>query len=460
MNEIKTSLNHQSANNLNNPAEFLAKLLEIISQIKKIESPNGLEIFAVNRSYEMVQYDQAVWFSVKSSGKLKVSSISNIPIVKQDVPLVNWLNSCGKTIVKLDKAKTICRLNPSDFPQKNSKVWADFDWANTLWVPIFDPKGKLSSGMWLTRKKPAFQNRDITLMEKLAEAYGYHKFFLSGDKAYKKKMLPMTKWTLLLLLILLGFCMMIPVRESSLASMEVRAKEPLIVTAPISASIKDIFILPNHLVKKGEELLSFDDTEIKSDYELSIKSIELAKERLRTVLQGSFGDDNAKAEVRLVRAELAKEIVVKNYKKQRYDLVKLSAPKSGLLIYTDKNDWIGRPVKVGEKIMTIADESKVEIIAKLPVADDFNIPENAEMKVFLNSNPLEPLDATMTSISFTAEATSANVIAYTVLADLSSDAKIPRIGSQGTAKIYGKQVLLGFYLFRKPISAIRQMLGL
>ena len=130
------------------------------------------------------------------------------------------------------------------------------------------------------------------------------------------------------------------------------------------------------------------------------------------------------------------------------------------IIYTDKNDWIGRPVKVGEKIMTIADESKVEIIAKLPVADDFNIPENAEMKVFLNSNPLEPLDATMTSISFTAEATSANVIAYTVLADLSSDAKIPRIGSQGTAKIYGKQVLLGFYLFRKPISAIRQMLGL
>ena len=36
----------------------------------------------------------------------------------------------------------------------------------------------------------------------------------------------------------------------------------------------------------------------------------------------------------------------------------------------------------------------------------------------------------------------------------------PRIGLRGTAKIYGSRVTLFYYLFRKPITFVRQLIGI
>jgi hypothetical protein len=47
-----------------------------------------------------------------------------------------------------------------------------------------------------------------------------------------------------------------------------------------------------------------------------------------------------------------------------------------------------------------------------------------------------------------------------VTAQLEQGASELRIGWQGSAKIYGKQVMLFTYLFRRPISAIRPWIGL
>jgi len=35
----------------------------------------------------------------------------------------------------------------------------------------------------------------------------------------------------------------------------------------------------------------------------------------------------------------------------------------------------------------------------------------------------------------------------------------PRVGLKGTAKLYGETVPLAVYLFRRPLAAIRQHLG-
>ena len=38
--------------------------------------------------------------------------------------------------------------------------------------------------------------------------------------------------------------------------------------------------------------------------------------------------------------------------------------------------------------------------------------------------------------------------------------KLPRIGLRGTAKVYGSKVSLFYYLFRKPITFMRQLIGI
>ncbi len=52
-------------------------------------------------------------------------------------------------------------------------------------------------------------------------------------------------------------------------------------------------------------------------------------------------------------------------------------------------------------------------------------------------------------------------LAFRVIADLAAtDTPPPRLGARGTAQLFGDRVPLGFYLFRRPISALRQRIGL
>ncbi|MCW4629909.1 hypothetical protein [Marinomonas rhodophyticola] len=51
------------------------------------------------------------------------------------------------------------------------------------------------------------------------------------------------------------------------------------------------------------------------------------------------------------------------------------------------------------------------------------------------------------------------IIAYRIVADIHGDIKPPRIGLRGTAKLYGDEVSLAYYLLRRPLTFIRQFLG-
>ena len=51
------------------------------------------------------------------------------------------------------------------------------------------------------------------------------------------------------------------------------------------------------------------------------------------------------------------------------------------------------------------------------------------------------------------------IITYKLISSFESNKKAPRIGLRGTAKVYGSRVMLFYYLFRKPITFVRQLIG-
>ncbi|MGH8603762.1 MAG: HlyD family secretion protein, partial [Gammaproteobacteria bacterium] len=139
--------------------------------------------------------------------------------------------------------------------------------------------------------------------------------------------------------------------------------------------------------------------------------------------------------------------------------VQVRAQGAGLLLYSDEADWTGRPVVVGERVMEIADPKRTELRIDLAVDDSITLSEGAEVKVFLDVDPLHALQATVTHASYKAEVLPGDLLAYRVHADLKGSDSTVRIGLQGTAKIYSEPVSLFFYLFRRPIGAIRQFIG-
>jgi len=152
------------------------------------------------------------------------------------------------------------------------------------------------------------------------------------------------------------------------------------------------------------------------------------------------------------KLEFARELLEK---------ITIRAEKTGLLIYSHKSDWIGKPVQVGERVMEIADTKKIQLKINLSIDDAIVLKEGAKVDVFLDADPLNPIEATVNSTSYMAEKYNQDTLSYRVYAEFNSGTAQDnlRIGLQGTAKMYGERVSVFFYLFRRPISYMRQLLG-
>jgi len=110
--------------------------------------------------------------------------------------------------------------------------------------------------------------------------------------------------------------------------------------------------------------------------------------------------------------------------------------------------------------MEIVDPDQVQFRIDLPVDDAIVLTDDAEVEVFLHADPLTSINARITKASFNAYLTPANVLAYRIDAEMVEPNTNARIGLQGSARIHGTEVSLFFYIFRRPLSALRQFIGL
>lgn len=158
------------------------------------------------------------------------------------------------------------------------------------------------------------------------------------------------------------------------------------------------------------------------------------------------------ARIEKTRAELA----------QARDLLSRSvirAERDGIAIFPDVSELLGRPVQVGERIMELADPADANVVAWIAVADAIELPPDAEVRFFLNTAPEAPLTAHLSQVAYQPELSPAGILAFRVRGKLESGDAPPRIGLQGTARVYGGTVSLFEYLLRRPLAAARPWLG-
>ena len=135
--------------------------------------------------------------------------------------------------------------------------------------------------------------------------------------------------------------------------------------------------------------------------------------------------------------------------------------RDGLALFDDPNDWIGRPVTIGERLLEIADPTQGELEIWLPIADAITLKPGADVEFFLNISPGAPLHAKIRQTSYEATQSPANLLGYRLTATLDGSAAMPRIGLRGTGQDLrreGDAVLLSG--LPPATAAARQFLGL
>jgi HlyD family secretion protein len=438
----------------------VSKLLQLESMARAASSAEALQFMIVNETRRLIPYRQAYLFLSAHPIKrdCKLVAASSIAIIEKNAPFTSWLEKIVEEIFESETIGTQRLIDISNCPEELKEGWNEYCLPFVLWTPMKLPDGTFIGGLWMTKETP-WQENELPLVKRLGETYAHARVAVTSKRTlyHRPRIVTVAVWVIIVFLLMV---FVKPIKLSALAPAEITAKEPVVVSSPMDGVISEIAFPPNSHVVEGETLFVLEDTNLRNEYNVTAKTLAVAEAELRKASQDSFQETKSKAQVSLLKAQTELHKSKLEFARELLDKITVKAEKSGLLIYTDKSDWIGKPVQVGERVMEIADTSKIQLKINLSIEDAIVLSDGAKVDVFLDADPLNPVEATVTSTSYIAEKYNQDTLSYRVYAafdDIENESL--RIGSQGTAKMYGERVSLFFYLFRRPISYVRQLLG-
>lgn len=439
-------------------SEALRALLHLEQSALIAATPAALGFTVVNEALTLVPYRQAAFFTRSSSGKLKLTTASGLVSVAEDSPYAVWLTRFAQTFPLLPACGRFDFSNGSDEFMDGWEEWLP---EHLLAGMLFDPAGQAVGLVMYARETP-WLDPDMALLDRAHLAYGYclgslnrapHHFGAALGSIFQRKF---SKWLLLVAVL----AMFIPVRLSALAPAEVIALTAMAIASPQDGVISAFHVQPNAMVKTGDKLFSLDDSALTSRREVARRAVSIARADSLVAQQRAFDDLKSKGELASAVGRVREKEAELSLVEASLNRVVVKAERDGIAVFADPNDWLGRPVQTGERVMQLADPRDAGVLVWLPVADALNLEAGAPIRLFLHTTPLNPLSATLLQTSYQAVLSPEGVSAYRLRGQFDGGVDKARIGLRGTARISGDWAILGYYLFRRPIAAVREWTGL
>lgn len=438
-------------------------LLKLQFDAYKLDSAKELAIYACNAPHQIHRYFQAVSWQRNKFNKIEILAVSGVSTVEKNAPIVRFLVNLINQALKFENKNTPTKFTPDTIKSNKAlkEQWNDFLPPYCQWLPYVDSDNP-QAGLIVFHEQP-ITDECQSLFIPISKTFEYIWFNFSENR--KKQFGLIAKFTrstaqkLAVLLIIIAI-LAIPVRESALAPASVVPTKPTIVSSSITGIIQDIHVQPNDLVKKGDLLVSLDADQLISDLDVARKELASAKTELLIASQRSFNQEEARAEVNLLQSQVEGEELNVQRAQSLLDRSRIYAEQDGLAIYTDKYEFLGQTVNIGQRIMLIADVNAVEIDIYMPVGDTIDFKVDDEVLLFLNTDPTKPINAKLRQTSYEPRSRDNGDYVFHMKAEFDSSKYEGRIGWAGTAKVYSSsKVSLFIYLFRRPISTARRFLG-
>lgn len=421
----------------------LATLVKLEGEIRQQKSMRALAYHAVNDARSLLGFRQAWFFRRNRRNRLVPEAVSDVSTFDVNAPLVVAVTRLVDGIAIGNGMQSV---SLATLQQK----------AQGLFIPLPDGKGGAFAAFLLSRDV-AWTDAEQNIAGRLADTYAHAMRALTPPSLLRKPAVP--RWALWVVPMLLAVLAFVPVPMTALAPFEVVAHEPAIMSAPIDGVIASVAADPNSPVRAGDLLFTFDDTRQKADVTIAAQKVLVAESRLTTARNGAFNDAELKRSLATMEMELQLAQAEQAYAQTVLLRGEVRAARDGLLLYAARSDWIGKPVRTGEKVMEIADPSHVAFRLDLPVQDSIVLGDNRLVWLFLDADPLHPRAAQIREMSYHAREIPGGGLAYQIMALPADHGAAIRIGLRGTAQVSGAKVPLGFYLLRRPIAALRQYFG-
>lgn len=434
----------------------LAGLVQLERRVRAAPTAAELAFLIVNETYALVPYRQAVLWRADSAA---IQALSGLATPDPEAPFNHWI---GKRLKAWATITSPLDLTADDMPADEVELWTAHLPAHATLFPLIPAEASQPVGLLLLARDTPFADGERQLLDIISSAYAHAWKALMGPGQKRHLWLKdRRKWAMAAAALLL--IAIIPVRQSVLAPAEIVPHQPAILRAPLAGVVAEIMVPPNAAVTEGQPLARMDGRELESRLEVARQALAIADAEQRQAQQQAVFDERAKASLAVLAARREQAAADVAFAEELLARGRLTAPKSGIAIYDSPDDWAGRPVALGERILMVADPANVELDILLPVADAIPLEIGSDIRFFLNVDPAAPLPATLTRIGYRAAPTPDGLLAYRLAGHFSTDdpddRKRLRVGLKGTAKLEGNWTILCFHVLRRPLAALRLWLG-
>ncbi len=434
-------------------------LLRLESEIRSIATVAELRFLIANETIKYTRARQVFVVGLGAKVAPHILAATSLAVVDRHAPLLQVLEHAVTELAATNGLGKHHEFDLSALSGAAHHVTASYPMRFMLWMPLRRRDGHVFAGLLQAREIP-WSESDIAVTQHLAGAYAHALTLLDGAKPGLRLGWPRRRWTWGLAA-LIAAAGAIPVPMTALAPMEVAPRAPALIASAIDGTIEDVLIEPNAAVAAGQPLVRFADTVLRNRYDVADREARVAEAKLKKAEQLAFDDQRGLHDMALARAELAVRRAERDFARDLLAKTEIRAPGAGVALFADKRDIVGRPVTVGERLMEIADARRFEFAVDMPVTDAIVLATGARVKIFLDADPLRPVEARIARFDYRARTLPGGGVAFRVTAEPSDpSAEPPRLGVRGTAQVFSTPVPAAFYVFRRPFTATRQWLGL
>lgn len=435
-----------------------AALQQLQGRAMAAESVPTLGFTVTNESAAIAPYRQAALLVVDRPGRLVLRSASGLSQVGSESPYAVWLERWAQT---LRAEPGVYRISIGDVEAQWQDGWSEWLPDCLLVCPLHAPDGR-HVGTALFAREDTWSDKELEWMAALHVTYGYCLWALQARRGMLAKAWQSARararWPWVVALLLAALC--VPVRQSVLAPAEVAPLTARAVSSPQEGVIGRIAVQPNQPVKTGDLLFALDTSSLNSKREVALQALAIAKADLLVAQQRAFDDARSRAELATASGRVREKEAELEAVSVQAGRVEVRATQDGVAVFSDANDWIGRSVQVGERVMLLADPNTPAISIWVPVSDAIAMNKGTPVRLFLHTQPLKPVNAALDESSYQAAVGPDGVAAFRLRALIEPGQPLPHLGLRGTARISGDWTPLGLYLFRRPLAALRIRTGL
>lgn len=326
---------------------------------------------------------------------------------------------------------------------------------SVLWWPLPDRDGvEPRHVLWLERHQGRkWQD------EELAFAYRFGPLLAALLPAHKGHRPAARRRVLLAAGAALIAIAMLPVPAAVTAPAQVVAADPRHVFSGMDGVIGTLAVQPGQHVAPGDLILRMDTRVLEKNVEEARQAVAVAQAELARVRAASHYDADARARLAVVQVELARARLELDFHTEQLSRAEVRSELAGQVLLEDPDRLPGAAVRMGERLLSIADTRTTRLRIMVPLADFSLVDEGAPVQLTLDRSPLSALAARVVQRGYTVRLSDDQVPSIVVEAEWRDAPPAVFPGARGTARITGDKVPLVQHLLRKPVQALRRAWG-